>query len=269
MTIAVTFGVLLLAACFTLAGSIHAGLNHADIASQTGTVIGLGFAFVTFLGKANMRFYFFLQRCKLRFDPTSVTKLSLTVRFDGLFSDEVLSELVSFLTDHNKFVQPSRLQHISSRSALLYLTPGMTLALTQEPASLSFDAKSHIQICLNELELPTHYAATKLERQILPLISTIGTFLHFESEVLQVDLGFGKRNPYFSLYISHLKPDQVSDFTITLYIPKNEADKLDKIVIRKTTLTLTAGTVDGMAQLARDYILLSPHLTAERIESNV
>lgn len=260
VALAATFGVLFLLAVYTLVASFKAGVDGVDITAQVGTVIGLAVAFLGLLTQNSLKTYLFWQRAKLLFNAGSISRLTLVSRFDGNFGDRKLNELVTFLTDGQQFRNPAQVRHLGAQTTFLYTHSGLNLTLSSESKSLSFDALAHIQVSISKLELPTRYSVKKLDEQILPLLSSIRQFLGVGNSAFELELSFEEGNPFFSIYIAHLRPEQIDDFHVVLTLPSSQPERDDRIDIRKQSLSISASSVENLAKLAHDFILLTPNL---------
>lgn len=260
MALTAIFGVLFVAAAFALIGSIKAHVDTPDLLAQIGTVIGLALAFLSSLAQSSLRVYFIWQRLRLQLDARAVARLAIVARFDNVEGTDTALRLAQFLGNAECFHKPATTLHRDSVTVHLSRSDGLNFSICVEGQETSFDGRNHVQLRTSLLELPPLYAVSKVSDEILPLLSSIRSFLGADNCAYQLSLQFERQNPFFAIYIAHLQPDQIGEFRVILNHSTHQPDKTDRVEIRKQSLSIQTSSTENLARLANDFILLSPNL---------
>lgn len=254
----ILFGILL--ALFIAASiyTLRANFSLPVVISQLAGFLGVAYAFMQSLSKDNLRVYFWLQRIRIWWNSDLVTKWWFGARFDGDYPPEIIENVVNFLNDKEKFRFRTNLDYRNDREIQVEIDETLTVKISFDPASLSAFRKGHVAIASKALEVSYGHARKKLDTQIVPVILALKNFLKPEFASYELDVEFADRNPFFAVYIAHLKPEQIGDFKVLLhldaYSPSRDAEKVE---ISRRNLHITTLSTDSFKQLALDFILLS------------
>jgi hypothetical protein len=221
-------------------------------------------AFIQALSKKSLRVYFWLQRIRIWWRSDLVTKWWIAGRFDGEYDASTLNELIAFLHDEELFKFPVRVEYKSEREAQVEVDETLILKITVDSSGDAFDGlESHVSVFSKTLEVSYGHAKKKLDRQIIPVLSTIRDFLKPRQSSYELNVEFTDKNPFFAIYIAHLKPEQIGDFRVVLFLDAyaQSSARREKAEISRSHVHLTSTSTDSLKQLAVDFILLSPDLT--------
>lgn len=213
--------------------------------------------FFNALQKKSLRLYFLKLRLWHRF-RNSKAKWWLAVRFDGDYSQTKVDEFRRFLeTDlHNWRV---KMKHFSDQSMNFIVGDSLNFYVDLtfgKHLDLSYD---NVTIELSAIEVGYNNSVQKLNTEIIPLLEGFSQFFKPENQSYDFHIEFEKSNPFFALYINHLKPESVEDFHIHLHVHEySNTEKADAVEIDKDRICVTTGSINALKELAKDFLLLSP-----------
>jgi hypothetical protein len=162
------------------------------------------------------------------------------------------------LKDERRFRFSVKIDYANDREVQAEIDKTLILKVGFDPASLSVSGQGHISILSKSLEVSYGHARTKIETQIVPIILALRDFLHPESASYDLNVDFPDKNPFFAVYIAHLKPEQIGDFRVLLHLDAySPAPRSESVEISRQNLHVTALSTDSFKQLALDFILLS------------
>jgi hypothetical protein len=248
----------------TIIGSLRFRLPPTAIIGQISGFIGLSAALLQNLSKHSLPVYFWIQRLRLRFSWGAVTRWTFAARFDGDFGQDCLAEVISFLCDPKTFSMQVRVESHSSRQAIVTIDGSLVLTFSLELQEFSEanlaggEDKAHFTVVSRVLELPYRYSVEKIQRQIVPLLTVLAARLSAAHSSFELDVEFRGKNPFFEVYIAHLKPEQIDDFRVTLHVDSTSPTRKDRVEIASKHVHITATSTDSLTRLASDFILLSP-----------
>jgi hypothetical protein len=108
------------------------------------------------------------------------------------------------------------------------------------------------------MEVSYGHARKKIETQIIPVVLALKDFLKPESSSYDLNVDFPDRNPFFAVYIAHLKAEQIGDFRVLLHLDAySRSPRPESVEISRQNLHVTALSTDSFKELALDFILLS------------
>jgi hypothetical protein len=262
ISMAVIYLILLLLLVITSILSLRTGFSFPALIYDIAFFIAIAYAFLESLSKNNLRVYFWFQRIRIWWHSDLVTKWWFSARLDGDFDFDTLINLLGFLQDSGRFKFPVRLEYKNQREAQVEIDDTLTLKIAVNPQGVFDDTKGHISILSKTLEVSYGHAKRKIDLQIIPVLSAIRDFLNPESSSYELNVDFNHKNPFFAIYIAHLKPEQVGDFRVLLYLNAySQSPRAEKAEISKDSVHITSQSTDSLKQLALDFILLSPDLT--------
>ncbi|HEU5401139.1 MAG TPA: hypothetical protein VFU86_07270 [Terriglobales bacterium] len=254
----IILGVFLLV--FTLAAlySLYGSFSVASLASLSVGFVGILVAFLKALSNSNLRVYFWSERLRIWWLSDSVTRWWFSAGFDGDFSPTVIADLVTFLQDPDTFRLAVKVDYLKDREAQVEIDRTLTLKVGFDPELVSPSGKGHISVLSKTLEVSYGYARRKIDSQIIPVISALERFLNAGNASFDLNVDFPDRNPFFAVYIAHLKPEQIGDFRVLLHHSAySVSPKPETVEISRRSLHVTAQSTDSFKQMALDFILLS------------
>jgi hypothetical protein len=99
------------------------------------------------------------------------------------------------------------------------------------------------------------------------VLQAINDVLKADSSSFELDVQFLKKNPFFAIYIAHLRPDQVQEYKVILHVDgSHPSGKPEKVEISKEKVHVTSKTTDGFRHMAEQFVLLSPDLKMLRMD---
>lgn len=259
MAFSVVFGVLWLLFVCAAAYSLTTTFSVPTLTAALGGFIGLSKAFVDSLSKENLRVYFFMQRLRIRLHSGAITRWWFAARFDGKYSQETIADLIQFMSDRTRFKFPIQIDFQNAREAQVQIDETLIVRLSYDPAEDVPDATAHVTVLSKTIEVSYGYTKTKLATQIIPVLGALKTFLAPENSSYELNVDFTGANPFFAVYVNHLKPQQIGEFKVVLHLDAYSATpRAEKVEISSKSLHLTASSTDSFNKLALDFILLSP-----------
>lgn len=244
--------------------------NNFSLPALTGSLasfVGLSAAFLGTASRKNLKIYFMFQRLRIWWHSDAVTRWSIGARFDGDYDAETLVHLLAFLRDGKRFRFPIKVDHSATREAQVEIDKTFTIKLSVDPeGAFATDAtdgiNGNLTLISKTVEVSYGHAKKKLDGQIIPVLTAIRDFLNPQNSSYELHVDFDKNNPFFAIYIDHLKPEQIGDFNVVLYPNMySNLPRPEKAEISRYGVHITSGSTDSLNQLARDFILLSPDLT--------
>jgi hypothetical protein len=185
---------------------------------------------------------------------------SFSARYEGHFPDDAVRHLL----DHFKsgeFRFPTKVERQDTLSAQVEVDQTLTLNIQFEPAQTSEDQSDHLTVISKVMEVSYGHAKKKLDSQIVPVLQAINDVLKPENASFELDVQFLRRNPFFAVYIAHLRPEQVQDYRVMLHVDAGHATgKTEKVEITKERVHVTAKTTNAFRSIAEQFVLLSPDL---------
>lgn len=254
--------ILLLLLAVTSVVSLRSSFSFPSLFYDIAMFIGVAIALMESVSKKSLRVYFWFQRLRIWWHSDSVTKWWFAARFDGDFDSESLLSLTSFLQDPKRFKFSVKLDMRTEREVQVEIDETLTLRISVDTEGVFEGLNSHVSVVSKTLEVSYGHAKKKLDTQIIPVLCAIRDFLNPQSSSYELDVDFDKRNPFFAIYIAHLKPEQIGDFRVLLYLNAySQQPRPEKAEISRNRVHITSESTDSFKQLARDFILLSPDLT--------
>jgi hypothetical protein len=168
------------------------------------------------------------------------------------------------LTSHfqsKDFRFTAKVESENSQSAQVEIDQTLYLKIQYDPKHLSEDGTDHVTVISRVMEVSYGHAKQKLEKQIVPVLEAITEVLRPSNSSFELDVQFLKRNPFFAVYISHLRPEQVQDYRVVLHIDgSHPSGRTETVEITKQKVHVTATTATTFRSVAEQFVLLSPDL---------
>jgi len=260
MALTIVYGALLVLFIATGVYSLYAGFSTTELAKNLSGGVGLAVAFLHSLSKNSLTVYFWLQRRLIWWHSDALTRWRFDARFDGEFDTDVIRVLVEFLKQPENLKFPVKVDFQGDREAQIEIDGTLVLRLSFESRELSRLRKDHLQITSKTIEVPYGQAKRKINTLIVPILSAAKRCVRPDSDSYELDVDFSGPNPFFAVYIAHLRPRQVGDFRVVLHLDTYVPARAEKVEISRERLHITALSTDSFVHLAEDFILLSPDL---------
>lgn len=235
--------------------------NHLpEVITKVSGLVALLSAMGTALQKHNLRVYFLFQKIAIRFFPDTTSRWWFSARFDGQLPDDSVRRLIEhFQSDDFRF--QIKVEKETNLTAQLDVDQTLTLMLQLDPLRLTDNQQSHLTVISKVMEVSYGHAKKKLDTQIVPVLQAINDVLRPESSSFELDVQFLGRNPFFAVYISHLRPEQVQDYRVVLHVDGGHpTGRTEKVEITKEKIHVTAKTTNTFRSIAEQFVLLSPDL---------
>lgn len=257
MAMTVIYGALLV--LFAILGAFGLRQNHSPTALvvfATG-LLATARTFVQSLAQTSLPVYFFVQRLKLRVASDTTSRWWFAARYDGEWAEDASAAICQTLG--KQFRLPVRIERKSNREITVEVDSTLHVTVTVTPASMSPFGKQHVDVISKTIEVSYGHARKKLDSQIIPFLAEVERILRPDSSSFELNVEFGRDNPFFAVYIAHLSPDQVGDFRVVLHVDANHpSGSAEKVEISRRELHVTALSTMSFKKLAEDFILLSP-----------
>jgi hypothetical protein len=254
----IILGLLLIIFVATASYTLRSNFTIPSLIAQLAGFTGLAFAFLKALSNSNLRVYFWFQRVRIWWFSDSITRWWFGVGFDGDFSPTFIQELIDFFQQRDKFKFSVKIDYSNDREVQVEIDRTLTLKIGLDPASLTASGQSHLSVISKPLEVSYGHARRKIEGQIVPVILAIKAFIRPDKSSYDLNVDFPDQNPFFAVYIAHLKQEQIGDFRVLLHLDVYSQTPRPEIVeISRNNLHITATSTDSFKQLALDFILLS------------
>jgi len=252
--------VLLVAYCASVVYSTaHPTAIPLTIAKISG-LVALLTAFANALQKASLTIYFQFQRIAIRFFSDTTSRWWFSARYDGHFEDTIIRSLTQhFRSQSFRFM--SKVESEDTISAQVEIDQTLSLNIQFEPKHFSNDSDDHVTVTSRVMEVSYGHSKKKLQQQIIPVLQAINDVVRPDNSSFELDVQFLSRNPFFAVYITHLRPEQVHDYRVVLHVDSGHSSgKAEKVEITKQKVHVTAKTTDGFKSMAEQFVLLSPDL---------
>lgn len=264
MTLLTIYGLLWVLMLFSIGAGVRLGLPKTALIGQLSGLVGLTAAFLQALVRNSLSVFFLWQRLRIKFNSRAVTRWSFSARFDGSFGSQAIPHAVAVLTNSQRFSYPTRVETSDDRSALLTVDDSLVISLSFEPAEFAEASRAggtevdHVTVLSKTQELPFQFSVEKIDQMILPMLSILKDELRPSRSSYDLNVDFRGSNPFFEVYISKLKPEQVGEFSVVLHVPCGAPNRKERVEISKSNVHVIAASTDSFRRLASDFILLSP-----------
>lgn len=233
------------------------GYTSTEIVKTIAGFVGLLSTFFIVLYQNNLTFYFYWSRLKnwLRNYPS---QWRLDVRFDGKFSPDSIKDIENFVSNLSKDKISTRIFHKTANAIDFSVHDTLHFYFTYQPEEFNQYGHDTIDVSLAPFEIGANDSKDRLDKRILPLLSQIQNILKPQNTSFVLNITFTKGNPFFALFVSHLRSSQISDFTINLLLSEySRATAKDIVTVKKENIIITAHDIHSLKQLVYDFIYLS------------
>ena len=240
--------------------SLHHPNSAPEIISKASGLVALLSAFATALQKSSLRVYFLFQKIAIRFFPDTTSRWWFAARYDGQFKDDAVHRLIEHFQS-SQFRFPVRVEREDKLQAQIEVDQTLTINMQFDSRQVSEDQRDHFTVLSKVMEVSYGHAKKKLDLQIVPVLQAISDVLRPENSSFELDVQFLGRNPFFAVYISHLRPDQVQDYRVVLHVDGGHSTgRTERVEITKEKVHVTARTTNAFRSIAEQFVLLSPDL---------
>jgi len=211
------------------------------------------------LQKKSLGLYFWTLR-KWHHFKNSKAKWWLLVRYDGHYSSDILNKFKELLMGNSNNWE-TKIKNFSIQSIDFIIQDSLNFY-----AELSFGRHTnlpydYLTIELSAIEIGYNDSVEKLNTEIIPLLETFTNFFKPENQSFDFHIEFQRSNPFFALYINHLKPESIKDFHVYLHVKEySVTQKADTVQIDKKKICITTQSTNALKELAKDFLLLSPQV---------
>ncbi len=212
------------------------------------------------LQESSLKVYFLFQKLAVRFSPDTTGRWWFSARYDGRFDDSVIRLLSSHFQSET-FRFNSKVESENALTAQVEIDQTLFVKIQLDPRHLSEDGEDHVTVISRVMEVSYGHAKRKLEQQIVPVLQAMSDVLRPRNSSFELDVQFLKRNPFFAVYIAHLRPEQVQDYRVVLHVDgSHPSGRAETIEITKQKVHVTAKTTHSFQSIAEQFVLLSPDL---------
>lgn len=240
--------------------SLHTPNSVPEIISKTAGLVALLSALATALQKSSLRVYFLFQKIAIRFFPDTTSRWWFAARYDGLFPDDTVRRLIEHFQS-GLFRFPVKVEREDKVTAQIEVDQTLTITVQFDTQHISEDQRGHFTVLSKVMEVSYGHAKKQLDSQIVPVLQAIADVLRPENSSFELDVQFLGRNPFFAVYITHLRPDQVQDYRVVLHVDGGHpSGRTERVEITKEKVHVTAKTTNTFRSMAEQFVLLSPDL---------
>lgn len=237
-------------------------LLPSEIITKTAALVGSILSLTQALARVNLNIYLALQRIRIWFSRRETSHWQFALRVDDPASDDPLKQICDSLTGTFGRWEPRVALNKSPRKLYLVLDRTIHLNLSFVPADESEDGASHLLIDSDELEIGFANSASKLEDTVIPILTGFLEVLRPQQSSAMFTVSFAKVCPFFSFYVEHLKPEQVTHFNLVFLPRLAHGPSTDRVTVTTRSMEITTGTLDAMKRLATTLLTLSSDAAA-------
>jgi hypothetical protein len=229
----------------------------AELIKTIAGFLGISSTFLLLLYQNSLTFYFYWTRFKNWF-RNHPSKWQLDVRFDGHFQGDPTKRVSELLLQLEKDKVSVKVFHQTVNSINFSVYDTLNFYLTFQPKQFNQFEYDTIDIALAPFEIGCNDSKHKLDTKIIPILNRLQEVLKPDNSSYVLNISFVKGNPFFTVFISHLKTSQVSTFTVNLHLDDYSRGKAkDFVTIQKENVVINANDLHSLKQLAYDFIYLS------------
>lgn len=236
------------------------GFKNTDLVIIITGFFGLIASLLKHLYQSNLTFYLHWVKFKNWF-RNYPSKWELNIRFDGNFDDDIVKKLDGFIQSKQNINYNSKIFHKTWNSINFSIFTTLNFYLDFQPKNINSLNYDTIDISLSPFEIGSNSSKRKLESLIIPFLSNLQNFLKPDNTSYVLNISFIRDNPFFTLFISHLNPEQINSFNINLHIDTYAKSSCKDIVtINKENIIVSANDLHSLKELANDFIFLSANV---------
>lgn len=219
------------------------------------------YVILNILTKNNLKAYFWFTRILNRIkNPTS--KWNIIVSYRGKFNSDIIDKFSSHLLKETFISFPVKIMNRTNQSINFVVQDTLNLYLEYENASINNKQEDTIAISFPWFEISCNNSERKLNQEIVPLLDRLNDYFKPESTAYTLNIDFMGKNPFYTVFIDHLKLEQIDDFNVNLNFGKYcIGPKKDRVTINKDKIYIMTTNVGNLKELAKDFIFLSPDLS--------
>lgn len=260
MALTIVYVILLTAYLISWAYSASHPNGVPETVARSSGLIALVVGLVGALQKSSLTVYFLFQRIAVRLSPDTTGRWWFSARYDGQFGDTVIRSLITHLQSDD-FRFSTKLERESVLTAELEVDQTLFLKFQFDPDYASEDGQGHVTVVSRVMEVSYGHAKRKIEQQIVPVLQALTDVLKPNNTSFELDVQFLKKNPFFAVYISHLRPEQVQDYRVVLHVDgSHPTGQAERVEISKQKVHVTANSTHTFKSMAEQFVLLSPDL---------
>ncbi len=188
-------------------------------------------------------------------------KWQVSIRFDGSFNIEVIDLIKNHIDMLVKSNKRAKLLHKTINSINFSVYDTMNCYVQFESKETNNFSYNTLDIVLSAFEIGTNDSREKLNKEIIPLFSELQQIVRPENTSYVLKISFKKHNPFYTVFISHLKTSQIKTFTVDLLLNEySNCSGNDFVTVNKNNIVINAKNVHALKELSNDFIYLSPNV---------
>lgn len=232
----------------------------ADFIITIGGFIGLSSTLFLVLYQNNLTVYFYWTRIKNWLRNYSA-KWQISIRFDGNFNLDVINHIKIYVENIIKSKKKAKILHKNLNSINFSIYDTMNFYVHFEDSQTNNLPYKTLDIVLSSFEIGTNDSRDKLNKEIIPIFSELQQIVKPENTSYVLDISFRKHNPFYTVFISHLKTSQIRTFTVDLLLNEYSNCSInDLVTVNKNNIIINAQNVHALKELSNDFIYLSPNI---------
>jgi len=216
------------------------------------------YSLLSVLVKHNLKVYFWYMRIINRIKNPTV-KWSLSVRFEGDFNEECMQKVKEDIVNGKLLSAGTKIKHSTKQSLSLVVKDSLAIEMEYENKDSFKREKDMIELSFPFFEVSCNYSRHKLDKEIVPILETLKDHFLPSNSSYVLNVNFLGKNPFYTVFIDHLRLDQIDDFNVTLNIGEYSCNSKDLVSIRKDEISITTRALSALKELAKDFIFLSPN----------
>lgn len=216
------------------------------------------YSLLSVLGKHNLKVYFWYMRIINKIKNPTV-KWNLSIRFEGDFDNDCMQKVKEGILKGELLPVGSKIKHSTNQSLSLTIKDSLAIEMEYEDKDSFSREKDIVELSLPSFEISYNYSQHKLDKEIIPVLEALKDHFRPSNSSYVLNVNFLGKNPFYAVFIDHLKLEQIDDFNVTLNIGEYSCKAKDLVSIRKDELSITTRALGALKELAKDFIFLSPN----------
>ena len=189
-------------------------------------------------------------------------KWNINVRYNGKINENIIQSLETEVFNEQNLNLSVKIMNKTNQSINVVVNETLNLYINYVNSSFCNTEKDEVIVNFPTFEISCNNSQKKLNKEIIPLINKIKSLIQPESSSYTLNIDFIRKNPFYTVFIDHLRLDQIDDFSVNLNLDTYSIDdKKDRVSINKNKIHIITDTTNNLKELAKDFIFLSPDLS--------
>lgn len=222
--------------------------------------IGITSTLFLVLYQNSLTFYFYWTRFKNWFRNYSATWQS-NIRFDGHFDYDVINKIKIYVESQTKLKHKAKILHKTNSSINFLINDTLNFYVeyeSQKTTQLGYDT---LDIKLSAFNIGSNDSREKLNKELIPIFEELYKIIRPENASYVLNIKFKKTNPFYTVFVSHLKTSHIKTFTVDLLLDQySNCSSKDIVTVNKENIVINANTIHALKELTNDFIYLSTNL---------